>query len=211
MSALSAMVYVVDDDAGVRKGMARLMASAGYRVETFETGRAYLQRAAVDEPWPACMLLDVNMPDLNGLDLQRELNNADSVLPIVFLSGQADVPMSVRAMKQGAADFITKPPEEKVLLEVIARAMDRAVRNAAFKAEIDSIKRRIATLTPREHEVMQHVVAGRLNKQIAGDLGTVLKTAKVHRGRVMKKMGVRTLADLVRCIAKVSSTVPRNG
>jgi len=148
---------------------------------------------------------------LNGLDLQRQLNEADSILPIIFLSGQADVPMSVRAMKEGAADFLTKPPEEKVLLEVIARAMDRAVRNAAFKAEIDSIKRRIATLTPREHEVMQHVVAGRLNKQIAGDLGTVLKTAKVHRGRVMKKMEVDTLADLVRCIGKISSIVARNG
>ncbi len=121
------------------------------------------------------------------------------------------VPMSVRAMKQGAADFITKPPEGKVLLEVIARAMDRAVRNAAFKAEIDSIQRRIATLTPREHEVMEHVVAGRLSKQIAGDIGTVLKTVKVHRGRVMKKMEVHTLVDLVRCIAKISSIVPRNG
>ena len=211
MNTPSAMVYVVDDDAGVRKGMARLIASAGYGVETFETGRAYLQRPASNDPWPACMLLDVNMPDLNGLDLQRQLNEADSILPIIFLSGQADVPMSVRAMKQGAADFITKPAEEGVLFEVIARAMDRAVRNAALKAEIDSIKRRIASLTPREHEVMQHVVAGRLNKQIAGDLGTVLKTAKVHRGRVMKKMGVHTLADLVRCIAKISSIVPRNG
>ena len=114
-------------------------------------------------------------------------------------------------MKQGAADFITKPAEESVLFEVIARAMDRAVKNAALKAEIDSIKRRLATLTPREHEVMQHVVAGRLNKQIAGDLGTVLKTAKVHRGRVMEKMGVRTLADLVRCIGKISRIVPHNG
>ena len=211
MNTTSAMVYVVDDDAGVRKGMSRLITAAGYRVETFETGRAYLQRPASDDPWPACMLLDVNMPDLNGLDLQRELSDADSILPIIFLSGQADVPMSVRAMKQGAADFITKPAEEGVLFEVIARAMDRAVRNAALKAEIDSIKRRIASLTPREHEVMQHVVAGRLNKQIAGDIGTVLKTVKVHRGRVMKKMGVHTLADLVRCIAKISSIVPRNG
>jgi len=211
MNTPSAMVYVVDDDAGVRKGMARLIASAGYGVETFETGRAYLQRPAADDPWPACMLLDVNMPDLNGLDLQRQLNEADSILPIIFLSGKADVRMSVRAMKEGAADFLTKPPEENVLLKVIGRAMDRAVSNAAFKAEMDSINRRIARLTPREHEVMQHVVAGRLNKQIADDLGTVLKTVKVHRGRIMKKMGVRTLADLVRCIAKVSSTVPRNG
>src|SRR5436190_24211001 len=129
MNTPSAMVYVVDDDAGVRKGMARLIASAGYRAETFETGRADLQRPAVDDPWPACMLLDVNMPDLNGLDLQRELNDADSILPIVFLSGQADVPMSVRAMKQGAADFIIKPPEESVLFEVIARAIDRGVTN----------------------------------------------------------------------------------
>jgi FixJ family two-component response regulator len=194
-------VYIVDDDDAVRKGLTRLITSAGYQVHAFNSARAFLERAR-ESTWPACLLLDVQMPDLNGLDVQRELNAAESVMPIIFITGHGDIPMSVRAMKAGAADFIAKPPRDTELLDAISRAMERAARDGASKGEIDSIRKRIATLTRREHEVMQLVVAGRLNKQIAADLGTVEKTVKVHRARVMRKMEVTTLADLVRCVSK---------
>lgn len=206
MSESSPTVFLVDDDSAVRKGLARLIASAGYRVEAFDSARAFLD-CGRDGKGPACLVLDVRMPELTGLDLQRELNAANSMLPIVFLTGHGDVPMSVSAMKAGATDFLTKPVRDADLLDAIERAIARAVQVRAEQAERDTVQSRLDGLTPREREVMALVVAGRLNKQIAGELGTVEKTIKVHRARVMEKMQANSLADLVRIAEKAG--IPR--
>jgi len=203
MSEAPAVVYLVDDDGGVRKALTRLIGSAGYRVEAFDSARAFLGRAH-DRNCPACLVLDVQMPDLSGLDLQHELNAADSMLPIVFITGHGDIPMSVRAMKAGAADFLTKPVRDADLMGAIERAIARAIQNGSEKAERDAIHRRIDSLTAREREVMALVVAGRLNKEVAAELGTVEKTIKVHRARVMEKMRAASLADLVRMAERVN-------
>ena len=207
MSDAPAVVYLVDDDGGVRKALARLIGSAGYRVEAFDSARAFLARGH-DRNCPACLVLDVQMPDLTGLDLQRELNAADSILPIVFVTGQGDIPMSVRAMKDGAADFLTKPVRDADLMGAIGRAIARAIQDGSAQAQRDAIRRRIDSLTAREREVMALVVAGRLNKEIAAALGTVEKTIKVHRARVMEKMQAASLADLVRMAERVSFRGP---
>jgi len=207
MSDAPAVVYLVDDDGGVRKALARLIGSAGYRVEAFDSARAFLARGH-DRNCPACLVLDVQMPDLTGLDLQRALNAADSMLPIVFVTGQGDIPMSVRAMKDGAADFLTKPVRDADLMGAIGRAIARAIQDGSAQAQRDAIRRRIDSLTAREREVMALVVAGRLNKEIAAALGTVEKTIKVHRARVMEKMQAASLADLVRMAERVSFRGP---
>lgn len=195
-------VFIVDDDAGVAKGLARLLRANGYDVQCFASAIEFLGRH--DSSVPGCVLLDVSMPGVDGLELQQALS-ADVVShrPIVFLTGKADVPTSVQAMKAGAVDFLTKPADDKVLLAAIARAERQDEKARREFAEQDAIGRRVAALTPREREVLGHVVAGRLNKQIAGDLGTVEKTIKVHRSRMMAKMGVRTVADLGRLAEKV--------
>jgi FixJ family two-component response regulator len=210
MSDPSRLVYLVDDDASVRKALTRLIASAGYRVEAFDSARAFLDRNR-DCAGPACLVLDVQMPDLNGLDLQRELTAANSILPIVFITGHGDIPMSVRAMKAGAADFLTKPAQDVDLLGAIERAMARAVQDAGEQAQRELIRKRIDSLTLRERQVMALVVSGRLNKQIAGELGIVEKTVKVHRARVMQKMQARSLADLVRIAEKAGISLPATG
>ena len=197
----SSIVYIVDDDDAVRKGLTRLITSAGYVAQSFESARAFLDRRN-DGVLPACLVLDVQMPDLNGLDLQRELNAARSVMPIIFLTGHGDIPMSVGAMKAGAADFIPKPPRDDELLDAIGRAIERAARDGVARREVEAIRERISGLTAREREVMELVVKGRLNKQIAAELGTVEKTIKVHRARVMRKMEAHSLAHLVRCAQK---------
>ncbi len=196
MSDPAPTVYLVDDDASVLRGLSRLLAAAGMKVAAFDSPREFLQ--GLDPAAPGCLVLDVAMPGLSGPDLQQALAARRSELPIVFLSGHGDIPTSVQAMKRGAADFLTKPVDEEVLLAAIRNALerDRALRGA--REELARIERRLATLTPREREVLERVVAGRLNKQIAAELGTVEKTIKVHRASVMQKMGVRTLADLVR-------------
>ena len=201
-----AVVFLVDDDAAVRKALARLVAAAGYRVEAFDSARAFLD-CGRDGSAPACLVLDVQMPDVSGLDLQRELNAVDSILPIVFLTGHGDIPMSVRAMQAGAADFLTKPVQQADLLRAVERAIARAVVPSAERRERDAILDRLRGLTPREREVLALVVMGRLNKQIAAELGTVEKTVKVHRARVMEKMQAGTLADLVRLAGKAG--IPR--
>jgi FixJ family two-component response regulator len=195
-------VFVVDDDPGVVKALARLLRVNGYAVQTFTSPQEFLGKH--NPSIPGCALLDVSMPGIDGLELQRALAaSEDTCRPIIFLTGKGDIPTSVRAMKAGAVDFLTKPANDGEILAAIARAADQDSRARRDFTELEVIKRKIATLTPREREVLRHVVAGRLNKQIAGDLGTVEKTVKVHRGRMMVKMGVRTVADLVRLAEKV--------
>jgi FixJ family two-component response regulator len=194
MSGIDFTVFVVDDDPAVLRGLARLLAAAGYRTQTFGSPEEFLSRH--DPVEPGCAVFDVAMPEVDGLALQQQLFDSGVERPIIFVTGKGDIPTSVRAMKAGAVDFLTKPVSGDALLAAIehARQIDAQARQA--RSETASIEARLATLTPREREVLQHVVAGRLNKQIAGDLGTVEKTIKVHRGRMMSKLGVRTVQDL---------------
>ena len=195
-------VFLVDDDHSVLRALSRLLRARGYDVQTFDAPQAFLD--SHDPAVPGCAILDVAMPGLDGLALQERLTvAAGSQRPIIFLTGKGDVPTSVRAMRAGAVDFLTKPVGDQALLDAIARAQNLDARARRDYAERSAIRTRIATLTPREREVLTHVVAGRLNKQIAGDLGTVEKTIKVHRGRMMEKLGIRTVADLVRLAERV--------
>ena len=193
-------VFLVDDDAGVLKALTRLLRVKGNKVQPYKSPHDFL--AHHDPTVPGCAVLDVAMPGLDGLGLQQALTAGGSSRPIIFLTGKGDVPTSVRAMKAGAVDFLTKPVSDHRLLDAIARAEEQDGKSRRDQAEMSAIQARIATLTPREREVLTHVVAGRLNKQIAGDLGTVEKTIKVHRGRMMEKLGVRTVVDLVRVAEK---------
>ena len=196
----SPTVYIVDDDPGVVKALSRLVRANGYDVRTFVTPREFL--AQHDGALPGCAVFDLSMPELDGLALQQALGADGLQRPVIFVTGQGDIPSSVRAMKAGAVDFLVKPVDQADLLAAIARAVARDAEARRSRAERDVVAARLATLTPREREVLAHVVAGRLNKQIAGDLGTVEKTIKVHRGRMMQKMGARTVADLVRMAEK---------
>lgn len=200
MNSDKGTVFVVDDDAAVRRSLGRLLNAVGYCVETCDSAQAFLRRARGEGP--ACLILDVAMPGMNGMELQQVLAESDTGLPIVFLTGHGDVPMSVKAMKSGAVDFFPKPVDAPKLLEAVRVAMSRQRDAQKSRSEKDDVRRRLARLTPREREVLKHVVAGKLNKQIGADLGIGEKTVKVHRGRVMKKMEVRSLADLVRLAEK---------
>lgn len=204
MTGSAFTVFLVDDDAGVLKALGRLLQTRGFEVRPFTSPQAFLTDH--DASVPGCAVLDVSMPDLDGLALQQALTAGGSQRPVIFLTGKGDIPTGVRAMRAGAIDFLTKPVNDADLLAAIARAEkeDSEIRSA--NASLDSINARLATLTPREREVMTHVIAGRLNKQIAGDLGTVEKTVKVHRGRVMNKLGIRSVADLVRLAEKAGIT-----
>jgi FixJ family two-component response regulator len=182
----------------VRRALTRLIKSAGHAVQAFASARDFLDYWRVDDEGPACLVLDVRMPGLSGLDLQHELQAANTPLPIIFITGHGDIPMSVKAIKDGAVDFLPKPVKDKVLLNAIEQALERAARERAAHDEIADIRRRLETLTPRELEVLRLVITGMLNKQIAYQLGTVEKTIKVHRARVMEKMEVQSLAELVR-------------
>src|SRR5262245_39087062 len=207
-----ATVFLIDDDPSVRRALVRLIKSAGYQVESFGSARDFLAREAGGSG-AACLVLDIRMPGLSGLDLQHELLAANVTLPIIFITGHGDVPMSVKAMKACAVDFLPKPVHEKDLLLAIEQALARAVRDQAQRDELESIQQRMQKLTRREAEVMGLVVRGMLNKQIAFKLGTGEKTIKTHRARVMKKMQVASLADLVRVaeragIGKTSNSSP---
>lgn len=197
-------VFLVDDDAGVLNAVGRLLRARGYEVRPFASPQAFL--ASHDASIPGCAVFDVSMPGLDGLALQQALSAGGSQRPVIFLTGRGDIPTSVRAMRAGAIDFLTKPVNDTDLLAAIARAEEQDTDIRSENTSLSLIQARLAMLTPREHEVMTHVVAGKLNKQIAGDLGTVEKTVKVHRGRVMLKLGVRSVADLVRLAEKAGIT-----
>jgi FixJ family two-component response regulator len=195
-------VYVVDDDPSVRKSLARLLRSAGYQAETFATAAEFLDYRRVHDT-AGCLVLDVQMPGLNGLELQSELLDSPNPIPIVFITGHGDIPMSVTAMKAGAVDFLSKPFQEEDLLEAIGEAIASGKRKRAEYAERAAIQELYERLTARELEVMTLVVRGLPNKQIASKLGIGEKTIKVHRGRVMSKMGARSVAELVRAALKI--------
>jgi len=195
---LSDTVFLVDDDPRVLKALARLLTSDGWITQTYRSAREFL--AEHDATAPGCLILDLLMPDMTGLDLQQELARLGERRPIIFLSGRADVPSSVTAMKLGAVDFLTKPVDAKSLLEVVRRAAERDVRQRAQADRVHGVAVRLATLTVREREVLDGVVSGLLNKQIAGRLGIVEKTVKVHRARAVAKMGARSTAELVRMV-----------
>lgn len=193
-------VFLVDDDAAVLKALSRLLRVKGYEVRPFASPLDFLEYH--DASVPGCAVFDVSMPDLDGLALQQVFNAGGCQRPVIFITGKGDIPKSVRAMKAGAIDFLTKPVSDVELLEAIARAETVDARMRQTRAQLTEIEAKIATLTPREREVLTHVVTGRLNKQIANDLGTVEKTIKVHRGRMMEKLAVHTVADLVRMAEK---------
>ncbi len=195
-----ATVYIIDDDPSLRKSVARLCQSVGLNSKTFGSAAEFLSAGTPDSP--ACILLDVKMPGLGGLDLQAELTRRNIGTPVVFMTGHGDVPTTVQAMKGGAVDFITKPFHHKALLEVIRNAIAKDLQTQAAEAERRAIRERLERLTPREAQVFNLVVRGMLNKQIAAELGASEQTIKVHRARVMEKMGVPSVAELVRAAVR---------
>lgn len=203
-----ASVFVVDDDASVRKSLTRLIEAAGYAVEAFGSARDFLK--ATPTRGPCCLVLDVRMPGLTGLELQSTLAQAVHRIPVVFITGHGDIAMGVKAMKAGAIDFLTKPFTSEDLLDAIRRAVDRDTRDLGHKARADSIHARVETLTPRERQVFALVVTGMLNKQVAAQLGVVEKTVKVHRARVMEKMRAGSIAELVRLADEVGVIVAKS-
>ena len=208
MSGVQAVVYIVDDDPSVRSALGRLVRAAGYRAETLATGGEFLGRPRAEGP--GCLVLDVRMPGPSGLDLQEALAATGEELPVIFLTGHGDVPMTARAMKAGAVDFLTKPVNRRDLLDAIQRAVARHVRARTARAERRALERRLATLSRREREVFPLVVTGLLNKQIAYELGITGGTVKVHRGRVMQKMRVGSLAELVHLAERLAVSLPHD-
>jgi len=192
--------FVVDDDASVRRSLSFLIKSLGYRVETFDSGDAMLARKPYDGI--GCIITDVKMPGTSGLDLQDTLGLGDDPLPIIFITGHGDLPMGVGAMKKGAVDFLSKPFDDEDLIAAIEIALERCRKARQASEGVADVHRRLEKLSPREHDVLRHVIAGRLNKQIAYDLGIAEQTVKIHRGRIMKKIQVASLAELVRLADK---------
>ena len=203
-------MFVVDDDSSVRKALSRLLQSAGLKVAVFASAEEFLRTSGAN-PSAGCLVLDVAMPGLNGMDLQQAMAQQASPLPIIFLTGRGDIPMSVRAMKRGAVDFLTKPADEEALIRAVQRAIERDRTARQERAAIAEVQARLLSLTPREREVLEGVIRGQLNKQIAADLGTVEKTIKVHRARVMEKMQAESVPELVRLAQRGGLNVSDQG
>ena len=199
------VVFVVDDDPSVRSSLKFLMSSVGLQVESFDSADALLQRKLPDAP--SCLVLDVRLRGLSGLDFQRELAARNCHMPIIFITGHGDIPMSVRAMKAGAIEFLTKPFRDQDLLDAVRIALEKDRERRERKKEVSDLKERFNSLTPREQEVISMVVSGMLNKQIADQLGTAENTVKVHRSRAMEKMQAQSVAELVKMLGKLESSV----
>jgi FixJ family two-component response regulator len=202
-----ATVFVIDDDPGMRRALERLFRSAGREIEAFASAREFLARMPC--AGAGCVVLDVNMPEMSGPELQERMAEQGIGLPVVFLTGHGDVPASVRAMKHGAVDYLTKPAHDETLLRAVEEAIARHAADHAQRNARQAVAARLALLSGREREVLQHVIRGRLNKQIAADLQIALKTVKVHRGRVMEKMGCASVADLVRAWRLAGGDAPQ--
>lgn len=206
MSEVGPIVFVVDDDPSVRRSTERLIRSAGLEVQSFPSARDFLK---IPRPHrPACLVLDVRLPGLSGMDLQHELAQAGFRIPIIFITGHGDIPMTVRAMKAGASEFLTKPFRSRTLLEAVTRAIDQDRSAQKDQAEIEALRGRYKTFTPREREVLLLVAAGLLNKQVASELATTERTIKFHRAHIMQKAGAESLADLVRMVEKLGIKTP---
>jgi FixJ family two-component response regulator len=200
MSPAKPAVYVVDDDPSVRIAMERLLKSVGLTVKTFASAQGFLEQATPE--WSGCLIVDLRMPGMGGLDLQDHLSARQVSLPVIFLTGYGTVPASVQAMKAGAVDFLEKPVNDQTLLDAVHKALERDRAARRNQAEMQSLRQRLAALTPREYEVLTFIISGRLNKQSAAALGTTEKTIKVHRARIMKKLECASLAELVRLAGK---------
>jgi FixJ family two-component response regulator len=195
-------VYLVDDDPALRKALSRLLRTNGWRVDTFESAEAFLEGR--DPQALACLVLDVTLPGLDGIELQQTLVDTRQAMPIVFLTGYGDIPMSVQAMRTGASNFLTKPVTAQALCSAIRLAMDEATIARRSQTEATQLRQRLARLTPREREVLEAIAAGKLNKQIAGDLGVVEQTVKFHRARIMERMQAHSAAELMRMAAQLA-------
>jgi len=206
MTSARALVFVIDDDESVRKGLKRLLQSADYDTELFSSASEFLARQS--HPGPACVIVDIKMPGVNGIDFQKTLIQRRREEQLVFISGYGDIPMCAQVMKAGAVDFLPKPVKSRELLKCIEEALDRSAEQRRRAVERNAARRLLDLLTPREFEVMQFVITGRLNKQVADKLGMAEKTVKVHRGRVMQKLGVTSVAELVRLAEKAEASQP---
>ena len=204
----AASVFVVDDDPSVRRAIKRLVGSVGLQVELFGSAQEFLQATRPDVP--GCLVLDIRLPGISGLDLQRELAQADIRIPIVFITAHGDIPMTVRAMKAGAVEFLTKPFRDQDLLDAIQLGLERDRDRRRQEADVAKLRESFESLTPREREVLPLVVSGLLNKQIAAEIGTSETTVKVHRSQLMRKMGADSLADLVRMAEKIGISSVRS-
>lgn len=208
MNQPPSIVFVIDDDESVRRALRRLIHSIGLQVELFGSAQEFLQRPRPDVP--SCMILDVRLPGISGLDFQRRLAESKIDIPIIFITGHGDIPMTVRAMKAGAVEFLPKPFNDQDLIDATHQALERDRVRRQQEAEVATLRERFESLTPREQEVLPWVISGLLNKQIAAEIGTAEATVKVHRSQLMHKMGAESLADLVRMAEKIGIPVKKS-